>query len=65
MPRRHADEEKTIFAMVFTIIKALNGKRVFEYRSCQFETDTVGFQVRLGLDVVPFKFHVYYTTGNQ
>lgn len=33
----HADEDKTVLPIVFTIVKALNGKRVVENRFRQLE----------------------------
>ncbi len=51
----HADENKTLLAIVFTIIKALDSKWVVENRLCQIETHAVSLQVGLGFGVVPFK----------
>ena len=61
----HTDEEKPILGVVFTIVKPFNGKRVFEHCLCQLKAHIVSLQVGNGLGVVPFKFHIYDTTGYQ
>lgn len=47
---------KTPLAIVFTIIEALDGKRIFEHRLRQIEAHAMSLQVGLGFGVVPFKF---------
>jgi hypothetical protein len=61
----HADHDKTLLAIVFTIIEALDGKRVFEHRRCQIEAHAMGLQVGLSFGGVPFKFQFHDTTGYQ
>src|SRR5271157_84479 len=62
---RYADDDKSLLAVVFTIVLALNRKRVFEHRLRQFEAHSVGLPVGLGFGVVPFKFQFHDTTGYQ
>src|SRR5271165_549917 len=38
---RHANDDKPFLAIVFTIIEALDGKRVFEHRLRQVEADAM------------------------
>src|SRR5450631_562138 len=61
----HADNDKTLFAVVRTIIVTLDGKRVLKHRLRQIEAHAMYAQVSFGLGVVPFKFQFHNTTGNQ
>src|SRR5271165_2636529 len=58
----HPDNDETFFAIVFPIIEALDGERVFKDRLGQIEAHAVGFEVGLCFRVVPFKFQsqLYY-----
>jgi len=52
---RHADDDKTLLAIIFPIINTLKGKHIVEHRSCQIEAYAMRLQVGLGFGVVPFK----------
>ena len=59
---RHTDDDKTPLTVVFTIVDALDRKRVFEHRLRQIEAHAMRLQVGRGFGVVPFKFQfsLYY-----
>jgi hypothetical protein len=59
----HANDDKTLLAVVFTVIEAFDGKRIFENRLRQIEAHAMSLQVGLGFGVVPFKLYSYNTTG--
>jgi hypothetical protein len=46
---RHADKDQTFLAVVFAVVKALNGKRIVKYRFRQIEAYAVSLLVGLGI----------------
>jgi hypothetical protein len=54
MPLCDADDDKTLFGILFTIVDVLNSKRVSEHRLSQFEANIMPPQV--GLALAPFQF---------
>src|SRR5262249_32922336 len=60
---RHADDDKSLLAIIPTIVETFDGKRVPEYCCRQLEADAVVAEVGLSLGIVPFKLQFHDTTA--
>jgi hypothetical protein len=60
-----ANENKTILATIFTVIKTFDGKRVGKHRLGQLKTHAMSLNNGIRLGIVPFEFHWHNTTESQ